>query len=172
VKPQEHIPQQTIVDPDKVRPRLAPDREDIVWHHELVGMRLVEAAATVRRMPMRIWPKQFGTAWPSFAAMTSSELTAFQNELMQDGGQSALDAWRAEQNRVRIIPSGAEIERAEQALGWFVRYLRDDPETAKVVGHWANTTFDMDPDAIPDIVRPGLKVISRGLRRDRVPVRT
>ena len=170
MKHQEHVPQQTIVDPAKVRPRLASTHEETAWHHELVGMRLVEAAATVRRMPMRIWPKQFGTAWPNFAAMTSGELQAFKNELVRDGGTGALTAWEREQNRVRIPPSGMEIERCEKALSWLMRYLRHDREMAKVIGHWANTTYDMDPDAIPAIVRPGLKEISRGLRRDRVPV--
>lgn len=165
---EEHIPQQTIVDVSKVRRHEEPVREESVWHHELVGIRLVEAAATIRRMPMRIWPKEFGTAWPHFEAMTSGELQALKNELQQAG---QLQAWEREQNRIRIPPSGAEIERMEQALGWLSRYLRDDREMAQIIGYWANTTFDLDPDAIPAIVRPGLKEISRGLRRDRVPVR-
>ena len=161
----DHTPTQTIVDPSKVGPRLAPDRGETVWHHELVGMRLAEAAATVRRMPMRIWPKQYGSAWPRFEAMTAGELQALRNELHQLG---QLEAWERDQNRIRITPSGAEIERCEEALNW-LKYL--DREMAKVVGHWANTTYDLDPDAIPNIVRPGLREISRGLRRDRVPVR-
>lgn len=165
----DHIPAQTIVDPIKVRPRLAPEREATVWHHELVGARLVEAAATIRRMPMRIWPKQYGTAWPRFEAMTPGELQALKNELQQAG---QLEAWEREQNRIRIPPSGAEIERADQALSWILRYLSHDRETAQTVGFWASKTFDFNEDDIPAFVRNGLREISRGLRRDRVPVRT
>ncbi|SHG87598.1 hypothetical protein [Bradyrhizobium erythrophlei] len=168
MKNQDHIPQQTIVDPAKVRPRQGAAHGEAVWHHEMVGGRLVEAAATVRRMPMRIWPKQFGTAWPHFEAMTAGELQALKNELQQAG---QLEAWEREQNRIRIPPSGAEIERCEQALGWIPRYLSHDTETAQAVGFWASKTFDFNEDQIPGFVRSGLREISRGLRRDRVPVR-
>lgn len=159
-----------IVDPGKVKPR-EPEREiGAVWHHELVAERLIEAAATVRRMPMRIWPKQFGCIWPAFNAMTISELTAFKNELIAEGGEGALRTWEQEQNRVRIPPSGREIERADQALSWVPRYLGHDSETAKIVGFWATKTYDLE-DEIPGPVRIGLREISRGLRRDKVPVR-
>jgi hypothetical protein len=159
----------TIVDPAKVRPRQAPETGHTVWHHELVGARLVEAAATVRRMPMNIWPKQYGTAWPRFEAMTAGELQALKNELQQAG---QLEVWQREQNRIRIPPSGVEIERCEEALGWIPRYLIHERETAQAVGFWATKTFEFNEDEIPAFVRSGLREISRGLRRDRVPVRT
>lgn len=79
-------------------------------------------------------------------------------------------AWEREQNRTRIPPSGQEIERAEEALGWIARYLGHDKETAQIVGYWANKTYDLEDD-IPGPVRGGLRDISRGLRRDKVPVR-
>jgi hypothetical protein len=137
----------------------------------LVGQRLVEAAGTVRRMPMRIMPKQFGCIWPAFNAMTHAEMTALKNELLATGGQSALAAWEREQNRTRIPPSGKEIERAEEALAWIPRYLGSDRETCQVIGHWANTTYNLDEDEIPGPVRAGLREISRGLRKDKVAVR-
>jgi hypothetical protein len=168
MKQHDHAPTQTIVDSAKARPRLVSAREEAVWHHELVGGRLVESAATVRRMPMNIWPKQFGTAWPRFEAMTAGELQALKNELQQAG---QLEAWEREQNRIRIPPSGAEIERMEQALGWIPRYLSHDRETAQAVGFWATKTYEFNQDEIPAFVRSGLREISRGLRRDRVPVR-
>lgn len=143
---------------------------ETVWHHELVAERLIEAAATVRRMPMRIRPKEFGTIWPSYNPMTRSELVAFKNELLATGGEGALLAWQQEQNRVRIQPSGREIERAEEALGWICRYLGNDKEQAQIVGFWANKTYDLENE-IPGPVRVGLREISRGLRRDKVPVR-
>lgn len=162
--------EQFIVDPSLVKERrLAPASEKI-WHHELVGARLIEAAATIRRMPMSTKPQQYANAWPHFQPMTESEIKATENDLMQSGGQGALDAWRKEQNRVRILPSGREIERAEEALSW-MRYLKDDRQSAQIVGHWANTTYDLE-DVISVPVRTGLKIISRGLRRDGVPVRT
>jgi len=142
-----------------------------VWHHEIVAARLVEAAATVRRMPERWKPKkEIGSFWPTFNPMTQGELQSLENELMQSGGQGALDAWRREQNRTRIPPSGKEIERAEEALGWVPRYLGHDKETAQIVGYWANKTYDLE-DEIPGPVRAGLRTISRGLKQDRVPVR-
>jgi hypothetical protein len=157
-------------DPVKEKPRVQPVSQT-VWHHELVGSRLIEAAATVRRMPMRIMPKQFGCIWPVFNAMTSAELTALKNELIATGGQSALAAWERDQNRTRIPPSGKEIERADEALGWMMRYLRHDRETCQIIGYWANTTYNLDDDDIPGPVRAGLREISRGLRRDKVPFR-
>lgn len=129
------------------------------WHHELVGARLIEAAFTMRRLPMRIWPKQFGTIWPSYDPLDDDESE-------ENGGRYSHSS---EPDRVRISPTASEIERAEEALGW-LNYLRDDEEMTKVVGHWANTTYDLDAE-IPAIVRPGLKTISRGLKLDQVKVR-
>lgn len=160
-----------IVDPLRVKERPPTQSAEKIWHHELVGARLIEAAATIRRMPMSTRPKSFGSAWPRFQPMTASELQATENELMQSGGQGALDAWRREQNRVRPLPSGKEIERAEQALSWIPKYLGHDRETAQIVGFWAERTYDVE-DVIPVPARAGLKEISRGLRRDRVPVRS
>lgn len=159
---------QAIVDPSKVRAQTRVSPEHAVWHHEAVGGRLVEAASVIRRMPMRIWPKEFGTAWPRFEAMTAGELQALKNELQQVG---QLEAWERDQNRIRIPPSGAEIERADEALAWIGKYLSHDRETAQAVGYWASKTYDLDEDEIPPFVRTGLREISRGLRRDRVPVR-
>lgn len=167
---EEPQPQMIIIDPSRLRDRPAATNAEVVWHHELVGQRLIEAAATIRRMPMNIRPKQYGGIWPSYSPMTSAELQAFKLDLLATGGQSALSRWEREQNRARITPSSREIERAEEALGW-TRYLRHDPELMKIVGFWANTTYSMDDD-IPGPVRPGLREIARGLRRDRVPVRT
>ena len=89
--------------------------------------------------------------------------------MVQRTGQ--LEAWERDQNRIRIPPSGAEIERCEQALGWIPRYLGNDREAAQIVGFWASKTFDIDEQEIPVPVRSGLKEISRGLRRDHVPVK-
>jgi hypothetical protein len=119
---------------------------------------------------MRVWPKEFGTIWPTYNPMTKSELQALKNEIMQIGGEAALAEWEKEQNRVTIPPSGAEIERADEALSWPLKYLLDDRETAQAICFWASTTFDIDAE-IPPFVREGLKTISRGLKRDRVPVR-
>ena len=167
----DHTMTQTIVDPAKVKPR--PPKPEIAdeWDHELVGARLIEAASTVRQMPMRVWPKEFGVAWPEFEAMTPAELHAFKTDLLQTSGPAALAAWEREQNRVRIPPSGQLIERADQALAWMPKYLGQDRETAQAVGFWASKTYDIGQEEIPPFVRAGLREIARGLRRDRVPVR-
>jgi hypothetical protein len=167
--PNEGAPDLPIVEPSRVRERPLPAPRETIWHHELVGARLIEAAATVRRMPMRIWPKQFGTIWPHYNPMTQAELQQLKNELHQSG---QLEAWQREQNRISIPPSGAEIERAEQAIRWPILYLSHDRETAQAVGFWASKTYDIDEAEIPSFVREGLREISRGLRRDRVAVKT
>lgn len=141
------------------------------WHHELVGGRLIEAASTMRRLPMRIWPKQFGTIWPAYEPMTADELYAMKVEILKTHGQERLDAWEREQNRIQVSPSAAEIERAEEALGWPIKYLAGDRETAQAVGFWASKTFDIEEADIPPFVRDGLRTISRGLKRDNVRVR-
>lgn len=162
---------QTIVDPAKVKPRPETSSREEVWHHELVGARLIEAASVVRRMPMRVWPKAFGVAWPEFQAMTAAELHEFKLDLLQTSGAAALAAWERDQNKVRIPPSGQEIERADQALAWIPRYIGQDRDTAAAVSFWASRTYDIGQEEIPSFVRVGLREISRGLRRDRVPVR-
>lgn len=144
---------------------------DQIWNHRLVGNRLIEAARTVERMPPAYKsPKEFGGIWPVFNAMTFAELTAFKNDLLATEGEGALKAWEREQNRTRTPPSGREIERADEALGWGPRYLGHDKDLAKIVGFWAYRTYNPE-DEIPGPVRAGLRDIARGLRKDRVPVR-
>jgi hypothetical protein len=99
--------------------------------------------------------------------MTPKERVELFNELQQAG---QLEAWQREQNRVRIRPTGVEIQRAEEALSWIPKYIGHDRENAMIVGGWATRTYELDAE-IPGPVRPGLREIARGLRRDRVPVR-
>ena len=133
------------------------------WHHELVGTRLIEAASVMRRLPMRIWPKQFGTIWPNYDPLDNDEDDSGDGRYNHGGDR--------DQGRVRVAPTATEIERAEEALGWPVQYLAADRETAQAVGFWASKTFDIEEADIPPFVREGLKTISRGLKLDRVPVR-
>ncbi|WP_439398509.1 hypothetical protein ACRQ5Q_14560 [Bradyrhizobium sp. PMVTL-01] len=136
-------------------------KHDLFWHHELVGTRLIEAAQVMRRLPMLIWPKQFGTIWPSFDPLDDDESTE----------EGARYSHSAQPSPVRVSPSSMEIERAEEALGWPVTYLAGDREAAQAVGFWASKTNEIEETDIPSFVREGLKAISRGLKRDNVRVR-
>jgi hypothetical protein len=159
----------SIVDSPRAKPRPEP-----VWNYELVGERLVEAANVIRRMPMRLYPKRFGNSWPTFQP-TGAELDQLMNELQAAG---KLEEWQRERNRIHIQPTGPEIELAEEAIAWLPRYLGNDTAAAGLVGAWANRTVSYAPmsifdegDPVPPQVRAALREISRGLRRDRVPVR-
>ena len=97
------------------------------------------------------------------------------NELQAAG---KLEEWQRERNRIHIQPTGPEIELAEEAIAWLPRYLGNDTAAAGLVGAWANRTVSYAPmsifdegDPVPPQVRAALREISRGLRRDRVPVR-
>jgi hypothetical protein len=159
----------SIIDSPRVKSRPEP-----VWNYELVGERLVEAANVIRRMPMAIYPKRFGNSWPRFEP-SQAELQQLMDELQQDG---KLEAWQRERNRIHVQPTALEIELAEEAIAWLPRYLGNDTAAAGIVGAWANRTFSYAPmsifdegDQVPPQVRAALREISRGLRRDRVPVR-
>lgn len=159
-------PQQTIVPMEKIRERIQQKPMPSVWDLDRVAERLIEAARTVRRMPMQTRPQGYATAWPGFEPMTASEQVDLFNELQQSG---LLLDWQREQNRVRILPSSAEIERMEESIGWIPKFLKHDRHLASIVGFWADKAESAEQIPIP--VRPGLEIITNRLRLDRVPVR-
>lgn len=166
------IPGQIDIDPERVRRRWSAALLDDAprptrWTAALVGERLIEAARTVARMPMRTRPAGHSTIWPSYQDMTPKERIALLNELTQIG---QLQQFYATQNRVSIPPSGEQIDRADEALAWPMRYLRDDPGTAAIVTAWAGDVYQQSEE-IPEPVLPGLSQIAQGLDRDRVRVR-
>lgn len=135
-----------------------PDR----WTEAFVGERLVDAFRVLDRMPNPGISRKLGF-WPeSGDFITRAEL----NEHMKAG---TLGMFYASRNHVRIPPSSHEIARMEEAIGWPAKYLKADPQLAGIVNFWA---LDADVyDEAPPPVRVGLRLIAKGLRRDRVTVR-
>lgn len=163
---------QVDIDPERVKARWAaalldPAPKPLLWTADLVGERLVEACRTIARTRMRTRPAEHSTLWPAYRGMTQAEQNQLANELWQAGMTAD---WNAEKNRVSIPPSGEQIERADEAIVWPMRYLRDDPGTAAIVTAWAGDVYECR-DLMPKAVQPGLDVIAQGLNRDRVRVR-
>lgn len=134
-----------------------PDR----WTESFVGERLVEAFRVLDRMPLGARQMKSGL-WPNYQTMTRADL----NEHLKAG---TLEQFYSSRNRVRIPPSSHEIGRMEEAIAWPARYLQDDTQLAGIVNFWA---FEADIyDEAPPLVRVGLRIIAKGLRRDLVMVR-
>lgn len=106
-----------------------------VWLPEYVGLRLIEALKTLHAIPMRLWPKEFGNAWPAYKHVVERF-----DENAREIGVSWDDkqARQAEQNRSRVPPTAHEITRMEEALAWPMRYLQDeDPVVGRTMMRWA-----------------------------------
>src|ERR1700733_12620600 len=92
------------VEPDAIPPlalvgeAVAPTR----WDIETVAARLIEAAATIRRMPMKLRPSGYHTCWPVYA-MEPGDQAALLNDAMLSGTLNDLYV-----NRKRaVIPPSA-----------------------------------------------------------------
>lgn len=134
------------------------------WTAEHVGNRLIEVARVVARMPGGASTKS--GMWPAYQTMTKAERDQILNEHFAAG---TLNQYYATLNRVRIPPSSHEIARMEEAIGWPGEYLLGEAGLAAIVTFWASEAAH--DDEAPGPVRIGLRLIARGLRRDRVRVR-
>ena len=149
-----------LLDPDPA-PALAAG-----WDPDYVGARLVVAYATIARMKLRVGPRGYATAWPRYQTMTAAEIAQMVNEAQATG---TLRQLYADLNRTTIPPSKEAIERAEEALAWPMKYLHARQDLAMMVTGWAAGYFR--DEETPGPARMGLRIIARGLDRDRVPVR-
>ncbi len=89
---------------------------------DAIKLRLREAADVLRRLPSTIGPKEYGSNWPDIVRSTW--------ERWAEG----YDWHPKSQNRVLgpakvrlrpAVPSGAEIDRMDEALGW-LKWLGED----------------------------------------------
>lgn len=135
------------------------------WTAEHVGVRLIEAARVIDRMPLGGLSKK-SCIWPAYETMTPGERAELVNEHMRAG---TLNQYYATLNRTRIPPSSHEIARMEEAIGWPGEFLLSDPGLAGIVTFWAATAEPGEEAPAP--VRVGLRTIARGLRRKGVKVR-
>ncbi len=74
--------------------------------------RLEEAALTLRRLPVRDGPREYGSSWP-------------------DVVRSQFTAYGFEEARVRVVPSAAQISRMEETFEWLM--LLDRPDDRHIV---------------------------------------
>lgn len=86
------------------------------WTEELVEERLIEAYKTLFRSSIGgAFPREFGNNMPQVIRQVS--------DLVHQAGNKSLR--NAIAHRFKGLPSADENRRAEEALGWALRYLRD-----------------------------------------------
>ncbi len=120
------------------------------WTPELVIMRLVEGFDVLNRTPTKIGPKSPGGSWPHFvhlveeddafkalAAIAPEMADRLMQEEIDDIIASKVEEHRNEADRQIKVPSPAETSRADEALGWCLTYLRDEPMQADAVQLYA-----------------------------------
>jgi len=140
------------------------------WIGPHVGLRLTDAFATLRRLPMP--ERTMRTCWPLY----SNDAIAEANEEIQLGEhQSANDR----RNQTHIQPTASEISRMDCALAWPAQYLCPDRDLARSVQFAARWGGDYGRIAkkrggTADLWQRrnwlGTARIADGLNRDRVMV--
>lgn len=112
---------------------LAAGRETLppLWDAETVGKRLVQAFATLDRLPRMRGPREPGGHWPGTLTEWADRLAQAELE------ESERRARERVSNRTIIRPSAIEIQRMDAAFEW-LRELRDvDSGMALVTTLWA-----------------------------------
>jgi hypothetical protein len=135
------------------------------WTPQWVEARLIESYDVLRRTPARIGPSLFGSCWPAIlreadeigreleelARMNRAayeELLAKRQDLREAIAIRREEQQEAADRRERM-PSAAEASRAEEALGWALLYLRDQPELADGLQTWARcVAYDISMAAV------------------------
>jgi hypothetical protein len=155
----------------------APEYIPPQWDGPHVGHRLVQAFRTLAQMPVNTRPRSFRSSWPAYA---QEAIDYFAAAIDKDLG-AELEEGR---NRVRLAPSGIEIQRMEAAIAWPAHYLRDRPMRAVVVQEVASLRASSATASLAGIARrlrrsptylrrcnrAGLDLIAAGLRSDAVAV--
>ncbi len=155
------------------RARQVPER----WTFLFVMERMEEGFRILSRLPLPTRPKGYINSMPIYLhdqADLNSQLETYELERMA-----------RMRNRVRILPSPAEIERCEEALYWPSAFLsgREFHHLARAVNLGALWgAFDVDVEKALKRIKlarrtfvarklHGLRIIERELIRRRVPVR-
>ncbi len=143
--------------PPHAVPALSPSRPCVggkVWTPVLVQTRLVEGFDVLRRQPASIGPRGYAGYWPQMldtleidpqlAAAARVDIEAFKElkarRLEIEGIKEArADQQREAANRNALSPRPTPIETsmAEEALGWPLRYLQDEPMQADALLLWS-----------------------------------
>jgi len=104
------------------------------WEPSLVEARLVEAFGVLNQQPSSIGPRGYTNSMPRHL-YDADDLRAQREffDLKQYQRVAAIENASRARNRVRIMPSPAEIRRSEEALAWPMAHLRGKPEIARAV---------------------------------------
>src|SRR5262249_51209734 len=108
----------------------APEYVPTRWDGPQVGKRLTEAFRTLSRLPVANGPRFHSGSWPEWTREWTDEIARLEADIVQ------LEAEARAANRVRILPSAAEISRMEAAISWPATYLAwaNRPHLARTVG--------------------------------------
>jgi hypothetical protein len=101
------------------------------WTPDHVAQRLVEAFATLDRMPRVKGPRAPGGHWPRHKVEWADQLA--QAELPESERRERADL----RNRALLRPTGADISRMEAALEWLRDLRTADSGLALVTSLWA-----------------------------------
>ena len=86
---------------------MSKQRETINLTTAEIEDRLEEAALTLRRLPVKDGPREYGSSWP-------------------DVVRSRFTAYGFEKARVKVVPNATEIQRMEEAIDWLRLLERPD----------------------------------------------
>lgn len=145
------------------------------WNIGHVDHRLVEAFKVLLRLPVRVWPKEFGSGMPAY-------IHEWSDYVAQSEGERELKRAR---NRLIYRNRGAsadEVRLMDQALGWPLACLSHDADASRAVllaALWKALEVDFD-ERLGRINVPrrtffrwrkaGLDRIVAHLTRERYPV--
>jgi len=153
------------------------------WDTLLVKERLVEMMQVLNRLPARIGPRAYSNSMPRHL-YDSDDLRGQREffDLRQYARVAAIEVMTRNRNRVRVMPSAAEITRAEEAMEWPMRYLKLKEKSVLAEAVCLGALWTMAGDDVVAACKRvaisrrtfyrrqdlGLYIIAIGLTRDRV----
>lgn len=149
------------------------------WDALAVDLWLQAAYETLYRIPIKIWPKAYGSCMP---VASDHRETEFADEVAQAGKEAEIQPlFGIARLRALGMPEKFEVERMEDALSWPTQFLKEHPDIARIVGHAAmwralditftaaeftklcERKFDIDPAGFDRTRGVGLLTIAGGL---------
>lgn len=109
----------------------------VIWDQMAVDLWLQAAYETLFRMPVKIWPKSYGSCMPT---PTDHREIDFADEVARAGNEDGNEVpplFGMARLRTLGMPEKFEIERMGEALQWSMKFLLGQPMVADVVGHAA-----------------------------------
>ncbi len=110
-----------------------PDADAIpaTWTADHLAKRLVEAFATLARLPAERGPRKPGNHWPPHVYEWADRLA------QEEQSEKEKARRRRVRNVARITPTGEDIRRMDLMLGWLSDLARSQPDHARILQRWA-----------------------------------